>query len=572
MQRAQILAITVSAALGFASSCTQLQERDENQTARLIERIDGSRSELPDGDFALQAAANPHSPGNELRTLIADLKDLHKEALDEEQTPALARPYVAEAIDQFKMALHHRSRASPNLDAMLEALQSGIELLASARQGADRPVQAKLSMSSDRAAAVARQIATAVVDLAARGDHHDVVERARADLAQGELALSQEDPVAAVSLFRGGLNLAADVITFHVDVFEDNIRDVLAAETIGYSYSIGLGGLSLIEFSDGEARTAADFSPNALPQSPTKEMFVASMSKTLSAVALLKALDEESISLEESISDYLPADWVQGPNLEDVTFRHLLTHRSGLDPAGDSKSSQAQELASLQGFVAVGSAGVISDTDPSVYTNVNFSLMRVLIPQIANGPDVIAQWNNIWPLDAVYAALYSIYVDGRVLTPAGIDKITCEPKEDAATRTLLYSTQTPNANGFNPGDWSLRCGAAGWYLSANELARFLANLRFTKNIIGPATREKMDELFLGWLDPASFGKLVEGVFATYRAHGGDFPDKSNPGMTGCMMNFQINVQASLLINSRGGDFGGKHACQVLMDAYDNAWF
>ena len=36
------------------------------------------------------------------------------------------------------------------------------------------------------------------------------------------------------------------------------------------------------------------------------------------------------------------------------------------------------------------------------------------------------------------------------------------------------------------------------------------------------------------------------------------------------MNFPLGVQATLLVNSRGGNIGG-HPCTVLRDAYDKAW-
>jgi hypothetical protein len=42
-------------------------------------------------------------------------------------------------------------------------------------------------------------------------------------------------------------------------------------------------------------------------------------------------------------------------------------------------------------------------------------------------------------------------------------------------------------------------------------------------------------------------------------------------MTGCMMNYPIEVEAVVIINSRGGSLGGGHACAVLRDAYDDAW-
>ena len=70
---------------------------------------------------------------------------------------------------------------------------------------------------------------------------------------------------------------------------------------------------------------------------------------------------------------------------------------------------------------------------------------------------------------------------------------------------------------------------------------------------------------------AAFAGSLEGVFGVYRAHGGDYG--SDRGMAGCMMTFPINVQATLLINSRDGDnLLGRHVCAILKEAYDTAWF
>ena len=95
-------------------------------------------------------------------------------------------------------------------------------------------------------------------------------------------------------------------------------------------------------------------------------------------------------------------------------------------------------------------------------------------------------------------------------------------------------------------------------------------MRFTETILDGQTRQLMDNLFLGWLDKVAFASYVSGAFADYRAHGGDYPIGNVRGMTGCMMNFHINVQASLLVNSRGGNLGA-HACALLKNAFDAAW-
>jgi hypothetical protein len=74
----------------------------------------------------------------------------------------------------------------------------------------------------------------------------------------------------------------------------------------------------------------------------------------------------------------------------------------------------------------------------------------------------------------------------------------------------------------------------------------------------------------GLAQPRRFSGLVDGNFGVYRAHGGDIGTGSNPGFTGCMMNYPILLQAVVLINSGGGNLGA-HACTMLRDAYDNAW-
>ncbi len=56
-----------------------------------------------------------------------------------------------------------------------------------------------------------------------------------------------------------------------------------------------------------------------------------SATKTVTAIATMKLLRANYLTVESSIDAYLPPDWQRGPGLDtkSVKFRHLLTHTSG---------------------------------------------------------------------------------------------------------------------------------------------------------------------------------------------------------------------------------------------------
>ena len=59
---------------------------------------------------------------------------------------------------------------------------------------------------------------------------------------------------------------------------------------------------------------------------------IASITKTFTGLAVIQWLNENEISLDESVIGYLPSECASGLSLNDtqVTFRHLLNHTSGL--------------------------------------------------------------------------------------------------------------------------------------------------------------------------------------------------------------------------------------------------
>lgn len=564
-----VLVLATAAVMAAVAVCRDVdpgwaQAPPADDPEPLIARIAASTERPAEGGFLLQDAPDAGAPATLLHGVLAGLDRLCAGSPDPCALTPKATERLAAARRHFEAALRRLAETTPALSAVIADIRDALADLAQLDRPRVRPFDSKLDAAARAASGAARRIASRLVDVAtAAGGARVSVDQATAALGRGDLAVERGNFVLAVFFFGQALGFAADVpLVFDIGRFEQNIRDALEDQTIGHAYAIVLNGVLHAAEPEGLARNATD---GQQAQSPTKEMYIASMTKTISAVALLKLLADHGILVEDSIASHLPPDWTQGPNLDQVTFRRLLTHRSGLDAAGVSD----QSLQSLRDVIEAGSTGA-SDGQPSVYTNANFGLLRILIPQIAHGEDVISAYANVYPLDAVYAGLYASVVTQNVFEPAGIAATVPASDEAATTRTRLYRLGSPDDSGLDPGDWSLFAGATGWYLSTVELARFLGFLRFTEAILDAETRDLMDELFLGWLDPVAFGAYVSGTFADYRAHGGDYPLGDVPGMTGCMMNFHINVQASLLINSRGGNLGG-HACTLLRDAFDGAW-
>lgn len=152
--------------------------------------------------------------------------------------------------------------------------------------------------------------------------------------------------------------------------------------------------------------------------------------------------------------------------------------------------------------------------------------------------------------DHMHALFASIGVNG-----------SCEPSDPAAT--VLYRLPYDGEPGWETPSYVLGCGGYGYYLSANDLTALLSYLRYTDELLSPESRTLMHDGLLGL-------GTKSGTHGTAYGHGGYWTSGSG-AMTSCVLSFPIHVDASLLINSEGGDYGSDSTCSVLADAFDDAW-
>ena len=366
--------------------------------------------------------------------------------------------------------------------------------------------------------------------------------------------------------------------TFDPQLMGDNIEMMSDGNTVGYGYAINHNGsVNAAVGSGGLRRTAAD-TPERNFWSTT-ELEISSVSKTVTATAILNLLQSGPGGLDAQLNtlleDYLPSDWNPGANVENITLRHLLSHRSGFLEVGNSigvdfNTYSNSNFANLQALVEAGLpsptilADDVFDTPrwAESYNNANFSLLaKVVLPKLVS-PTLDLTSSFIFDQDWYSGLIYESHVREEIFEPMGIS--------DAEMET----TQTNPAIGYNIADgganpgrsqWDLRNtgGAFGWKLTARELATFLDAIEHDNSILLPATRTMRDQQELGWFE-------TNDAFGSFYAHNGSTSAGSG-NFRSRIVSFPGDIQASYLMNSEDTNLPGGGRSAMLKTAYVNAW-
>ncbi|KAL9041437.1 MAG: hypothetical protein Q9214_004110, partial [Letrouitia sp. 1 TL-2023] len=175
-----------------------------------------------------------------------------------------------------------------------------------------------------------------------------------------------------------------------LDVY-NNVQAALNGNVVGYACAIG--SASLGAYSNGQARTQANAPAKMFL--PSTKIPVASVSKAVTTLAAIPLLAKYSVSLDSSIGGHLPSDWKLDSYVSSITFRQLLSHRSGIKDYGNNdqtydtlKNFFTQKVDPTKNTMCQ-PASVVNPADPinpnnkgTCYSNYNFSIFRVLLPII----------------------------------------------------------------------------------------------------------------------------------------------------------------------------------------------
>ncbi|MBD0259512.1 MAG: serine hydrolase, partial [Cytophagales bacterium] len=275
---------------------------------------------------------------------------------------------------------------------------------------------------------------------------------------------------------------------FNSSHFSDNIAAALKGKTVGFIASMSNNGF-YTGISSGFASYLGPYAPSPSPYKPGEfwidpRMETAQLSSTITAAALLEVLEGKAgaVTLDAPIFPYLPANWKLGPNVKLLTFRHLLTHVTGLVPGQIGLAEpETDRYENLRKIIANGipasyiqdrnGVKVIVDTRKQ---SLNYALMRVLIPYVQYGAAKYKPFEVKNTNAEVTAADYVALVQQLVLVPSGIAPKVDHPLPDVLSVTQFSYPPRFYQYGNMDNYWEqdaqgrLYAGASRWIMKSQE--------------------------------------------------------------------------------------------------------
>jgi CubicO group peptidase (beta-lactamase class C family) len=326
------------------------------------------------------------------------------------------------------------------------------------------------------------------------------------------------------------MNIAAFGTAFHTAV-----QSIVA----GYTLQVRQAGMLKYTVVWNWSQTPADANEG---WSVDRRMHMASVSKFLTAVGMVTALDSKGVSYDAKIGGYLPGYWTKGPKIDRITFRHLLTHRSGFSANGSQSDYRF-----MKSRVAAGVTPAPGTTYD--YENMNFGLCRLLIPIVTGMISMDADFpafakDQVW--DALTISHYKNYMQSYVFSPAGVADVSFAPAPGSA---LAYRQPHDNLHGWNSGDLATMAGGAGWRLSVTETLEIMSHVRRKNTIVTPAKAQTILDSGFGidQIQNTPAGK-------TYNKNGAWATDDGETEQ--CVIYFlPEDVEVAALVNSKVGAQG-----------------
>ena len=239
---------------------------------------------------------------------------------------------------------------------------------------------------------------------------------------------------------------AAKIRAFVADVMRDDAIPGLAVVVVhrdGTAYAEGFG-------KTGRANGAV---------TPDTPFLLGSMSKSITALAVMQLVEEGRVDLVAPVGAYLPDFAMLSADAKTITIAQLLAHTSGI-PANAARAqgdapTLAEHVAALQGVALERAPGTAYE-----YASPNYQVLGRVV-------------------EVVSGESFAAFVARRIFAPLGmrhsfVDAASADAAGLARGHQMLFGTEVPRDLPAEPG----RLPTAALISSANDLGRFMrAQLR-----------------------------------------------------------------------------------------------
>ena len=162
------------------------------------------------------------------------------------------------------------------------------------------------------------------------------------------------------------------------NIFEPEIQNKLQNhEFPGFAMAVVEDGLEIYSYGAGhrDIVNKKPFDVNTLAR-------FGSCSKSFTSLAILLLEDRELLNVQDPIRQYLPID--QEQSSEPITVHHLMTHTSGLPFVELENQGYTRKEFFLKTEKVVQQSR--ADLGEHIYSNLNFSILQLLIEQVTDRP------------------------------------------------------------------------------------------------------------------------------------------------------------------------------------------
>jgi CubicO group peptidase (beta-lactamase class C family) len=287
---------------------------------------------------------------------------------------------------------------------------------------------------------------------------------------------------------------------------------------------LAVPGLAVVVTRNGRTVHLAGYGHDSGGRAVTADtrMRAASLSKSMTAVAVLRLVDSGALDLDAPVRRYLPELRLDDPRIEQVTVRHLLTQTSGLVET-EVPLGEAVRSGTLEGYVGALSRGRMVGAPGRTfrYGNVNYEIAARLVEVVTGRP-------------------FAAVMTGEVFAPLGMGRTTVGPAGDppADGHITAYPFSIPVHDSDFAG------GAGGVVTTARDLGRWL---RFHQ---GYGPRLLTEETFRQMHSPGPDGRYAMG----WHVAGDGSGALEHPGNVGTftaeeMLLPSAGIGAALLLNA-----------------------
>ncbi|WP_237103520.1 serine hydrolase [Nonomuraea sp. MG754425] len=263
---------------------------------------------------------------------------------------------------------------------------------------------------------------------------------------------------------------------------------------------------------------------------------IASMSKSMTATAIMLLADRDRVSLDDPVVKVLPEFRMADPRFTAITVRHLLSHTSGLSNSTNNEyvfpppRSAREIVAGLAGKTLVAAPGTRSE-----YHNTNYSIAARIVEVLSGQSfDAFLRTELFTPLGMTGTSSTSGCSDGAEGLPSGYEVV------------LGVAVAAPEMPGMCVGN-------GGVISTLDDMVRWL---RFNQGTLGPdllsagslaelhTVQPEAGDYALGWQSRS----VTAGAPPSLVGHGGTLAT-----WTGDMVFSPTTGMAAVVLTNSGGD-------------------